>query len=31
MKRVVINDAISWWNRLLTLWRPGRRARDIER
>ena len=28
MKRV--HDAISWWNRLLTLWRPGRRARDIE-
>jgi putative ABC transport system permease protein len=30
MKRVVINDAISWWNRLLTLLRPGRRARDID-
>src|SRR5215207_1991918 len=30
MKRVVINDAISWWNRLRTLWRPGRRAADID-
>src|ERR671923_1227866 len=30
MKPVVINDAISWWNRLLTLLRPGRRARDID-
>src|SRR5678815_1963835 len=28
MKRVVINDAISWWNRLRTVLRPGRRARD---
>jgi putative ABC transport system permease protein len=28
MKRV--HDAISWWNRLLTLMRPGRRARDID-
>src|SRR5919112_2750262 len=28
MKR--IHDAISWWSRLLTLLRPGRRARDIE-
>jgi predicted permease len=30
MKRVVMNDAISWWHRLRTLLRPGRRARDIE-
>src|SRR6188508_1237727 len=30
MKRVVINDAISWWNRLRTVLRPGRRARDID-
>jgi putative ABC transport system permease protein len=30
MKRVLINDAISWWNRLRTLLRPGRRARDID-
>src|SRR5262245_39552251 len=30
MKRVVINDAISWWNRLLTLLGAGRRARDID-
>jgi predicted permease len=30
MKRVVINDAISWWNRLRTLFGPGRRARDID-
>ncbi|HEY7499008.1 MAG TPA: ABC transporter permease, partial [Vicinamibacterales bacterium] len=30
MKRVVINDAISWWHRLLTLVRSGRRARDID-
>jgi len=30
MKRVVINDAIGWWNRLLTLVRRGRRARDID-
>ena len=28
MKRV--HDAISWWNRLLTLLRPGRRAGDID-
>jgi predicted permease len=28
MKRV--HDAISWWNRLLTLSRPGRRAGDID-
>jgi putative ABC transport system permease protein len=28
MKRV--HDAISWWNRLLTLLRPGRRAREID-
>ena len=28
MKRV--HDAIGWWNRLLTLWRRGRRARDID-
>jgi hypothetical protein len=28
IKRVV--HAISWWNRLLTLLRPGRRARDID-
>jgi hypothetical protein len=28
MKR--IHDAIGWWNRLLTLWRRGRRARDID-
>jgi putative ABC transport system permease protein len=28
MKRV--HDAISWWNRLRTLLRPGRRARDID-
>src|SRR4029079_995236 len=28
MKRVV--HAISWWNRLLTLLRPGRSARDID-
>src|ERR671920_253416 len=25
-----IHDAISWWSRLLTLLRPGRRARDID-
>jgi predicted permease len=30
MKRVGINDAIGWWNRLRTLLRPGRRARDID-
>jgi len=30
MKRVVINDAISWWNRLLTFFGAGRRARDID-
>ena len=29
MKRIV-NDAISWWHRLRTLLRPGRRARDID-
>jgi predicted permease len=28
MKRV--HDAISWWNRLLTLFGAGRRARDID-
>src|SRR5262245_1366705 len=28
MKRV--HDAIGWWNRLRTLLRPGRRARDID-
>src|ERR1044072_7139140 len=28
MKRV--HDAIGWWNRLLALVRPGRRARDID-
>jgi len=28
MKRV--HDAISWWQRLRTLLRPGRRARDID-
>jgi predicted permease len=28
MKRV--HDGISWWNRLRTLVRPGRRARDID-
>ncbi len=28
MKR--LHQAISWWNRLLTLMRPGRRARDID-
>jgi predicted permease len=28
MKRV--HDAISWWQRLLTLLRPGRRAQDID-
>ncbi len=28
MKR--IHDAIGWWNRLRTLLRPGRRARDID-
>jgi predicted permease len=28
MKRV--HDSISWWNRLLTLLSPGRRARDID-
>ena len=30
MKRVVINDAISWWNRLRTLMRRGRRSRDVD-
>jgi predicted permease len=30
MKRVLMNDAISWWHRLRTLLRPGRRARDID-
>jgi predicted permease len=30
MKRIVINDAIGWWNRLWTLVRRGRRARDID-
>lgn len=30
MKRVVINDAISWWKRLLTLFGARRRARDID-
>jgi predicted permease len=25
-----VHHAISWWNRLLTLLRPGRRARDID-
>src|SRR4051812_43116294 len=28
MKRV--HDAIGWWNRLLTLFGVGRRARDID-
>ena len=28
MKRV--HDAISWWNRLLTLFAAGRRARDVD-
>src|SRR5262245_65878447 len=30
MKRVVINDAIGWWHRLLALFGAGRRARDID-
>src|SRR5262245_14723806 len=30
MKRVVIHEAISWWNRLLSLFGAGRRARDID-
>jgi putative ABC transport system permease protein len=30
MKFVLINAAIGFWNRLLTLFGPGRRARDID-